>query len=255
MTIVIPAGIVQVLRAGLLQQLTMAAEDIPSTVAEHADPAEAASRPDKARALLDRIGLTDRADEQDVTLDPSYREALQEALTAALDGERRAAQQGQQGACERALAIESYAHGLFPLTDVGMVVPADLMPLLVDALVDELHDTASGVAQIIARSLGQARREPDAYAESLAAFDAARGLLDSLAWGQRATIDLVAYREPLRRALGERLGIERDMIEDAADRATEDERRQFQNATRYAGQVEWLMAMAGLPIPAADDDA
>lgn len=249
-TIVVPAGTVRLLRGWLLQQLNTTAKGIAEGLTEHADIADAIRRLEGARRLLDRVGWTDPADEQDVTLDPSHREALQETLTLALDGERWAAQQGREDARERALTVESFVRSLPPIGDVGMIIPDDLMGVLIDALVDELYDAAAGVAQVIARSVGQARRDPGAYVEPLAALDAVRSLLDALAWGKRATIDLAAYREPLQRALDSRLGVERDMIECSADRATEDDRRQFKNATRYAGQVEELMRVAGVAIPA-----
>lgn len=249
-TIVVPAGTVQLLRGWLLQQLSTTAEGIAENSVEHAGIADAIRRLEGARRLLDEIGWTDPADEQDVTLDPSHREALQETLTLALDGERWAAQQGREDARERALTVESFVRSLPPQEDVGMVVPDDLMPVLIDSLVSELLDAAEGVERAAARALDEARRDPDTYARPLAHFDAIRAALDALKWGGLLTIDLQAHRDALRSALLGRLGTERDMIADGISTGGESGERQRRRAYAYAIDVERLMGLAGVAIPA-----
>jgi hypothetical protein len=94
------------------------------------------------------------------------------------------------------------------------------------------------------------------YAEPLERFDIIRAALDAIDWGARADIDVSAHRWALQLALTDRLASERHMIEEAVRaiaQGVEGGRRQHENATGYAHQIETFMADAGLTIPQAGE--
>ncbi len=122
-------------------------------------------------------------------------------------------------------------------------IPADFLPLLTEALIEDL--------QTAAQEIGHCRPDAD-IAAALERFDAIRAPLDATGWGARAEIDLHAHRDVLQRTLAGRLATERDLLADAqrAPRTDSDE-EQYQNAYGYILQLEAFMDETGLEIPKA----
>jgi len=105
-------------------------------------------------------------------------------------------------------------------------IPAEIMRVTRSAVLAELGDTA---VEIEEASISYEREEhPETFAEPFERFDALRSLLDAIGWSNETPrpIDIDEYREPLAKALQERLVIDRYYVEDpstkpAACEATE----------------------------------
>jgi hypothetical protein len=85
-----------------------------------------------------------------------------------------------------------------------VTVPAELMPVLVEALLERLGDAA-----VAFEALGF---DPDGYPEPLERFDTFRNALDAAGWGATASIDLDAHGDAVGAALAERLRVERHAV-------------------------------------------
>jgi hypothetical protein len=118
----IPAKAVLRLREALYGELGDVAEELASVsrrprARQQRDKwAQPVARFDRTRALLDGIGWVQRDPEQDVEIDlDRHRQAIVEALTAALEGERHLmaergarAKQQRRNAHARAVRIEAF---------------------------------------------------------------------------------------------------------------------------------------------------